>query len=77
MSTMTVETLEEASKQLSPEDRERLLESLIVQVRADADPEVEAAWLEIAARRQAEIESGEVELLSGAETIAALRAEFC
>lgn len=40
------------------------------------EPDVEAAWAAEVERRHAQIESGEVSLLPGVETLARLKAEF-
>jgi putative addiction module component (TIGR02574 family) len=70
----TVETLEAAALHLPLSERARLVERLIATL--DADPEVEEAWAAEVERRQAEIESGTVSLLSGPESLARLKAEF-
>ncbi|HEY6327875.1 MAG TPA: addiction module protein [Blastocatellia bacterium] len=70
----TVEGLEADAMQLSAPERARLIERLIASL--DADPEVEEAWAAEVERRQAEIDSGAVSLLSGPETLAKLKAEF-
>jgi len=70
----TVETLEAEALRLPPSDRARLIERLIASL--DADPEVEEAWAAEVARRQAQIESGSVSLLSGPESLAKLKSEF-
>lgn len=54
--------------------RTRLLKKFITSL--DVEPDVENAWAEEVERRHAEIESGIVSLLSGAETLSRLRAEF-
>lgn len=71
---MTVETLEAEALNLSVTERARLIERLIVSL--DADPDAEEAWAVEVERRRAEVESGHVTLLAGAETIARLKAEF-
>ena len=73
MST-TVEELEAEALTLSNSQRARLVEKLIASL--DSEPEIENAWAEEVERRHAEIESGAVSLLPGAETLARLRAEF-
>ncbi len=70
----TVETLEAEALQLPAPERARLVERLISSL--DVDPGVEEAWAAEVERRHAEIESGAVTLLPGAETLAKLRAEF-
>jgi putative addiction module component (TIGR02574 family) len=70
----TVEALEAEALQLSAVERARLVERLIASL--DIDPEVEAAWAAEVERRNAEIESGAVALISGPEALAKLKAEF-
>ena len=70
----TLEILEAQALELAPSDRARLIERLIASL--DADPEVEDAWALEVERRNAEIESGAVTLLSGPETLAKLKTEF-
>ncbi|MBI4984144.1 MAG: addiction module protein [Rhodocyclales bacterium] len=72
--SLTVEVLEAEALSLSIADRSRLVEKLIVSL--DTEPGVESAWAEEVERRHAEIESGAVALLPGAETLARLKAEF-
>ncbi len=72
--SMNVEALEAEALHLSPGERARLVERLIASL--DADPEVEEAWAAEVERRQAQIASGEVSLLSGPEVLAKLKAEF-
>ena len=73
MST-TVEELEAEALTLSNSQRARLVEKLIASL--DSEPEIENAWAEEVERRHAEIESGALSLLPGAEALARLRAEF-
>lgn len=70
----TVEALEAEALQLSAAERARLIERLIASL--DVDPEVEAAWAAEVERRNAEIESGVVSLISGPEALAKLKTEF-
>lgn len=70
----TVEALEAEALQLSAAERARLVERLIA--RLDIDPEIEEAWAAEVERRNAEIESGAVALISGPEALAKLKAEF-
>jgi putative addiction module component (TIGR02574 family) len=71
---MTLEALEAEALHLPPGERARLVERLIASL--DADPEVEEAWAAEVERRQAQIDNGEVSLLTGPETLARLKAEF-
>jgi putative addiction module component (TIGR02574 family) len=70
----TVEALEAEALQLSAAERARLVERLIASL--DIDPEVEETWAAEVERRNAEIESGAVALISGPEALAKLKAEF-
>lgn len=72
--TLTVEALEAEALNLSAAERARLVEKLIVSL--DVEPDVEAAWAVEVERRHAEIETGAMSLLPGAETLARLKAEF-
>lgn len=68
------DTLQAEVLRLSPKDRARLLDRLIASF--DADTEAEAAWDALAARREAEIESGVIEPVSLDAAIARLEARF-
>jgi putative addiction module component (TIGR02574 family) len=70
----TVEALVAGALQLSAGERARLVERLIASL--DIDPGVEKAWAAEVERRNAEIESGDVALISGPDALAELRAEF-
>ena len=70
----TVEAIEAEALLLPAAERARLVERLIASL--DADPEVEDAWAAEVERRNAEIESGAVSLISGPEALAKLKAEF-
>ncbi len=72
--TVTLETIEAEALQLPAADRARLVERLISSL--DIDPAVEDAWATEVERRNAQIESGEVSLLPGPETLAELKAPF-
>lgn len=73
MST-TLEVLHAQVMSLSKEDRSRLLERLVASL--DADAEAEEAWEQLAARREAELESGAVAGIALEEAMARLRARF-
>jgi putative addiction module component (TIGR02574 family) len=70
----TVEELEAEALRLPSGQRARLVEKLIASL--DTDPSIENAWATEVERRHAEIESGAVSLLPGAETLAKLKAEY-
>lgn len=68
-----VDALVVEAMRLSAAERARLIERLIASL--DTDPGVEEAWAAEVERRNAEIESGVVSLVSGPEFLARLRAE--
>jgi len=70
----TIESVEAAAMQLSPEERLLLAERLVASV--PPDPEVEAAWDAEIARRIEQYQRGELEPLPGPETLAQIKAEF-
>ncbi|HYJ16671.1 MAG TPA: addiction module protein [Candidatus Limnocylindria bacterium] len=70
----SIETIEAEALRLSPTDRARLVERLIASL--DVDPEIEEAWATEVERRNSEVESGTVSLVSGPEAIAKLKALF-
>jgi putative addiction module component (TIGR02574 family) len=69
-----LEKVEAQAMQLSPAERNHLLERLIVSL--DADPDVEAAWEQLADQREAELEAGVAQLIPGDEVMARLRARL-
>ena len=69
-----LEVLEAQVLKLSPEDRARLLDRLILSL--DEDKARDQAWDELAARRDAEIESGQVVEIDGPDALARLRARY-
>jgi len=70
----TLEVLEAEALQLPASDRARLVERLIASL--DIDPALEEAWATEVERRNAEIESGAVSLISGPEALGKLKAQF-
>ena len=60
--------------QLPVEERALLIDRLIASL--DIAPEIEEAWAAEVERRNAEIEDGTVQLLSGPETVDRLLSEF-
>lgn len=70
----TLETLQAQVMSLSKDDRARLLERLLASL--DVDTEVEEEWEELAAQRQAELESGAVVGIPIEDAMAHLRARF-
>lgn len=69
-----VEALQAEADKLSPSDRARLLEHLVE--RLEQDPEVEAAWDEVAARRQEGLAAARETAVPADEAMARLQARF-
>jgi putative addiction module component (TIGR02574 family) len=70
----SIEIIEAEALRLSATERARLIERLIASL--DVDPGVEDAWAAEVERRNCEVESGKVSLVSGPEAIAKLKALF-
>lgn len=70
----TLDQLEAGALTLPTLDRAHLIERLIASL--GVEPSIEMEWVSEVERRNAEVESGAVELLPGPETLALLRAEF-
>jgi hypothetical protein len=61
---MDVETLKHEALRLSPEDRVRLATDLLESLDELPPENVDRLWIEEAARRAPQIDSGEVELIA-------------
>lgn len=72
--TRPIEAIAEEVLQLSTEARSKLLDRVVASL--DADRKRDEAWDALAARRDAEIESGESAVVSGSDVVARLRAEL-
>ncbi len=70
----TLESLKAEVMSLAPAERARLLDQLIASL--DRDAETEAAWDEVALKREGEIESGSVTAVPLEEVVARLEARF-
>ena len=70
----SIEIIEAEALRLSATERARLIERLIASL--DVDPEVEEAWAAEVERRNSEVESGKVALISGPEAVAKLKASL-
>ena len=70
----SIEIVEAEALQLSAAERARLIERLIAGL--DVDPGVEEAWAAEVERRNNEVESGKISVVSGPEAIAKLKALF-
>ena len=60
--------------QLTPTERNQLLERLIISL--DTDPEVEAAWEQLADQREADLEAGLAQEIPFDEAMIQLRARL-
>jgi hypothetical protein len=69
-----LEIVQAQAMQLTLAERGELLERLIVSL--DVDPEVEAAWEQLADQREAELDSGLARDLPGDEVMTRLRARL-
>ena len=69
-----LELLEAQVLKLSVDDRARLLDRLVLSLDADAGRD--QSWDDLAAQRDAEIESGQIAEVDGAHALARLRAKY-
>ena len=69
-----LEYVEAQVMQLTPAERNHLLERLIISL--DTDPEVEDAWEQLADQREADIEAGRAHWIPGDEAMQQLRARL-
>lgn len=69
-----LEYVQAQAMQLTPAERNLLLERLIISL--DADPEVEAAWEQLADQREADIEAGRAHWIPCDEAMQQLRARL-
>ena len=72
----TIEQIASEALQLDENDRARLAHQLLVSLEPAVEDraEIEKAWIEEALRRDAEMESGEVEGIPGEEVFRRIRA---
>ena len=68
-----LEKIQEEIRALSTSEKEELLRSLWEELDGPSDPEVDAAWLEEARRRDLELDQGLVESVPADEVFARLR----
>jgi hypothetical protein len=64
---MDIDTLKREALRLPPEDRARLASELLKSLDGLSTQDADRLWLEEATRRAAEVDSGEVELVSADE----------
>jgi hypothetical protein len=72
--SMTLESLQAQVLRLPPADRAKLLDRLIASL--DVDAEAEAAWDDLADRREGELQAGTAEAVPFDVAIARLEARF-
>ncbi|OGS94689.1 MAG: hypothetical protein A3H31_12935 [Gallionellales bacterium RIFCSPLOWO2_02_FULL_57_47] len=72
--TTQVEILESEALQLPAAERALLVQALIASL--DAEAGVEEEWVVEVERRHAQIESGEVQMIPGPETLEKIRAKY-
>ena len=70
-----VDKLAEQAKQLNPDERVALIETLLAQL-PDPDPEWEAAWAAEVERRMAAVERGEEQLIPAEKVMEKLRNRY-
>jgi len=73
---MTIDELMAAALRLSPEQRAELASELLVSLEDLSESEIERLWLEEAARRDAELDSGEAQSIPADEVFASARARL-
>jgi putative addiction module component (TIGR02574 family) len=71
-----LEKIQEEIRALSTPEKEELLRSLWEELDGPADPEVDAAWLEEARRRDLELDQGLVESVPAEEVFRRLRSKL-
>ena len=71
-----IEKIEEEIRSLSAGGKVELLRSLIAELDAPADPDVEKAWLEEAQRRHRELIEGKVKGVPGERVFENLRSRL-
>jgi hypothetical protein len=71
-----VQDIEQDIRALSGEEKTRLIRSLIAELDAPADPNVERAWLEASQRRYRELVEGKVKGVPGPLVFERLRAKL-
>jgi hypothetical protein len=71
-----VQDIEQDIRALSGEEKTRLIRSLIAELDAPADPNVERAWLEASQRRYCELVEGKVKGVPGPLVFERLRAKL-
>ena len=68
--------IEAKIRSLKPEEKTKLLRSLIAELDGPADSDVERAWLEVAKRRHQEIQDGKVKTVPGKQVFEKVRSRL-
>jgi len=71
-----LEKIEREARELTPEDRERLVSNLIAGLEAARPSEIDQAWIEEAERRYDELVSGRVKGIPAQEAFDGIRREL-
>jgi putative addiction module component (TIGR02574 family) len=72
----SLQQIQEEIRELSTSDKETLLRALWEDLDGPADPGVDAAWLDEAKRRDAELDAGSVESVPASDVFERLRASL-
>ena len=72
----SLQQIQEEIRELSTSDKETLLRALWEDLDGPPDPGVDAAWLDEAKRRDAELDAGSVETVPASEVFQRLRASL-
>ncbi|MCZ8132833.1 MAG: addiction module protein [Steroidobacteraceae bacterium] len=73
---LSLDEVRRDARALSERERAQLLQTLILDLDAPLEADVDGAWLEESERRLAQVESGESEPLPGSSVITAARARL-
>lgn len=72
----TVKDIEQDIRTLSNEEKVELMRTLIAELDAPADPDIERAWLEVSQRRYHELVEGKIKGVPGPLVFERLRARL-
>lgn len=71
--SLTLEQIVSESRRLPRDQLVELVDLLTLELYEEIDPDIEAAWADVAERRLAEIRSGQVQAIPGEQVLAELR----
>ncbi|MDN5850922.1 MAG: addiction module protein [Nitrococcus sp.] len=72
----TAETIERAALQLQPEERAKLVHSLLESLGELSREQLQALWLDEAERRDQEMESGKIKGIPGEEVFSRIESKY-